>query len=76
MTDKINKENSKEMKKINIINEDNKKKVEYINDMCEAPTLKEGKFYYNCSECSSPIEIIFIDEENIEFKCINKYQKK
>ena len=51
-------------------------KNESINDMCEAPTLKEGKIYYNCSECSSPIEIIFIDEENIEFKCISNHHQK
>ena len=28
--------------------------------------------YYNCSECSSPIEIIYIDNKIIEFKCFNK----
>ena len=28
--------------------------------------------FYNCSECSSPIEIIFLDNKNIEFKCFNK----
>ena len=28
--------------------------------------------FYNCSECSSPIEIIFLDNETIEFKCFNK----
>ena len=37
------------------------------------PELNE-ELYYNCSECSSLIEIISIDEENntIEFKCLNK----
>ena len=28
--------------------------------------------YYNCSECSSPIEIIFFDDLNICFNCFNK----
>ena len=28
--------------------------------------------FYNCSECSSPIEIIFLDNKNIEFRCFNK----
>ena len=37
------------------------------------PELNE-EIYYNCSECSSLIEIISIDEENnfIEFNCLNK----
>ena len=35
---------------------------------------KNDEIYYNCSECSSPIEIISINEDNniIEFKCLNK----
>ena len=28
--------------------------------------------FYNCSECSSPIEIISLDNINIKFKCYNK----
>ena len=32
--------------------------------------LKEN-IGYNCSECSSLIEILSINEDNIEFKCIN-----
>ena len=28
--------------------------------------------YYNCSECSSPIEITYLDDINIGFKCFNK----
>ena len=33
---------------------------------------------YNCSECSSPIEILSIDEKecSIEFNCINNNHKK
>ena len=32
-----------------------------------------NEIYYNCSECSSPIEITLIDEKNniIEFNCLN-----
>jgi len=28
--------------------------------------------FYNCSECSSPIEIIYLDNIIIEFQCFNK----
>ena len=37
------------------------------------PELND-ELYYNCSECSSLIEIISIDEENnfIEFNCLSK----
>jgi hypothetical protein len=28
--------------------------------------------FYNCSECSSSIEIIYLDNSTIEFKCFNK----
>ena len=33
--------------------------------------------FYECSEkqCSSPIEIISIEQENIEFRCFNKKRK-
>ena len=35
--------------------------------------VKLNEIYYNCTECSSPIEIIYINERVniIEFKCIN-----
>ena len=36
----------------------------------EIPKLKE--FNYCCSECSSLIEIVSINENNIEFKCLNQ----
>ena len=32
--------------------------------------LKEN-IGYNCSGCSSLIEILTIDEDNLEFKCVN-----
>ena len=47
-----------------------------ISDMNEAPTLESNKIYYNCSECSSTIEIVSINKNNIEFKCNNKHYKK
>ena len=38
-------------------------------DTIESPFIKE--MYYNCTECSSPIEILYINEKRnvIEFKC-------
>ena len=38
--------------------------------------LELNNIYYNCTECSSLIEILSINEENnmIEFKCLNKEQ--
>ena len=41
--------------------------------------IKLNEIYYNCNECSSPIEILYINEKAniIEFKCINNnHQKK
>ena len=43
------------------------------NDMNEAPPLETSRIYYNCSECSSIIEILSIDEDYIEFKCNNNH---
>ena len=45
----------------------------------ECETMKLKEMYYNCTECSSPIEILYINEKTniIEFKCsINKHIKK
>ena len=38
----------------------------------ENETMKLNEMYYNCTECSSPIEILYINEKTniIEFKCI------
>ena len=44
-----------------------------LNDMNDAPPLQYNKIYYNCSECSSVIEILELNEEYIEFKCINNH---
>ena len=42
--------------------------------MEEEPEPETKEPFYKCSkeQCSSPIEIIFLDKENIEFKCFNK----
>ena len=43
------------------------------NNLEEAPLTYEQKdnIYYNCTECSSMIEILEINKEIIKFKCIN-----
>ena len=38
--------------------------------------IQSKEFYYNCSECSSQIEIISMNETEIEFKCINNNHLK
>ena len=42
----------------------------------ETPEMDEK--LYNCTECSSPIEMLSINEEEctIEFECINNKHKK
>ena len=52
-----------------------------INDAPAATPQSEielSNIYYNCTECSSMIEILSINEENniIEFKCLNKEHEK
>ena len=52
-----------------------------INDAPAAipqPEIKLSNIYYNCTECSSMIEILSINEENniIEFKCLKEHEKK
>ena len=44
-----------------------------LNNLEEAPTYeqKDNNIYYNCTKCSSMIEIIEINKEIIKFKCIN-----
>ena len=46
------------------------------NDLDDAPSLKLNKIGYNCTECSSTIEIVSLNEKEIEFKCNNKHNKK
>ena len=40
--------------------------------MEEEQEIESLEPFYNCSECSSPIEIISLDNKNIKFKCYNK----
>ena len=53
----------------------------YFQETPETPQPPEqsqlNEIYYNCTECSSPIEIITINEteSSIEFKCINHNHK-
>ena len=47
-----------------------------LNNMNDAPPLNSNKLYYCCSECNSLLEIKKIDEELIEFKCINEHNIK
>ena len=42
-------------------------------DMNDAPPLELKNCLYNCSECSSNIEIISLDENKIKFICNNKH---
>ena len=45
-------------------------------DMNDAPPSELKNCLYNCSECSSNIEIISLDENNIEFTCNKKHNIK
>ena len=42
-------------------------------DMNDAPPLELKNSLYNCSECSSNIEILSLDENKIKFKCNNEH---
>ena len=44
-------------------------------DMNDAPPSKLNNYLYNCTECSSNIEILSLDEHNIKFICHNKDNK-
>ena len=60
------------MSKINM-----NKIVDYIsNDSVQTPQpeIEISNIYYNCTDCSSFIEILSINEEKniIEFKCLNE----
>ena len=58
--------------KLKMIKQNSQEKEEIANQ------LKLKEILYNCSECSSPIDISSIDEEKltIEFNCINNNHKK
>ena len=53
-----------------------KKYVQETEELSNQLKLKE--ILYNCNECSSPIELLSIDEKEymIEFICINNNHKK
>ena len=42
-----------------------------METMESSEQLELNEINYNCTECSSPIEILSINDNNIEFKCIN-----
>ena len=50
--------------------------MDIMEEVTPAPSIEKelDNIYYNCSECSSLIEIISINEKNniIKFKCNNK----
>ena len=56
------------------------KEYDYIQETFESSEqLQLNEIYYNCTECSSCIEILSINEKecSIEFKCINNnHQRK
>ena len=51
---------------------------DYIMETSDTSEQSINEIYYNCTECSSPIEILSIDENEctIEFQCINNNHKK
>ena len=52
------------------------KSKNYLTQACETPKGTElNEIYYNCSECSSHIEILSIKNDIIEFKCLNKNKR-
>ena len=56
------------------------KQNNFIFEECETleDSMKLNEIYYNCTECSSPIEILYINEKTniIEFKCTNNNHRK
>ena len=58
-----------------------KKNENYIEINESSNQIKLNEIYYNCTECSSPIEILSVDEKEsiLEFQCLNnndKHKKK
>ena len=48
-----------------------------LNNLQEAPTYESpNNINYNCTECSSLIEILEINKEIIKFKCINNKHER
>ena len=67
-------DNIKKIEKNNKINI--KEEYEILKDIGGAPTLESKLLYYNCIECSSTMDIVSLNENEIEFKCKNKHQLK
>ena len=44
--------------------------------MNDAPIPESNKILYNYSQCASVIEKVSIEEDNIEFQCLNNHNKK
>ena len=73
MEDKNNDQKAdNENKNIRKYNEQVEEKV-YSKDLCETKRSDLYNIYYNCSECSSIIEILSLNKNQIEFKCNNKH---
>ena len=48
-----------------------------LNNLQEAPTYETpNNINYNCTECSSLIEILEINKEIIKFKCVNNKHER
>ena len=64
-------DNNKKTKELIQIQEIRTKKEENLVYLSDSPELQSKNIYYNCSECSSAIQILFVDEKEIEFRCSN-----
>ena len=51
------------------------KKNEYFQETKEESKEILNELFYNCDECSSPIEILSIKNNILEFKCVNNHNK-
>ena len=63
------------MSKKDIIEIEDENCLNLLPSYDEEETIKEN-IGYNCSECSSLIEIISINEETFEFKCVDNHNHK
>jgi F0F1-type ATP synthase membrane subunit b/b' len=47
----------------------------YIEISKDSSIVELNEIYYNCTECSSPIEILSIKDNIIEYNCVNNHHK-
>ena len=47
-----------------------------LNNVDDIPSFEQKKYFYNCPECQSEIEIVKLQEQTIEFKCNNNHNFK